>query len=289
MIHTQSWRLRTLYWSLVTYLSHASLDLYDCPAPRSLPMEFPERSCMRCSKVPKLETLPYQADYKQTGIYFQNQMVDEAAELRWVDASGIEHVAGLLEPGFRVGFMTEEGHVHRAYSTKDGSLLVEHMAGRRPLGSDSSIDMKSLAPYKNDSATGSEFRESESGKRTPGYPNYGFVNTLSVPVQLFWRGEGEERQVYELAAGETYFEGTHQNHEWVVRAQDGQLVTEFAVADVAITKCSPDDPAEVSSEMAKERLTSTIGEPVTIRTCPLNIMDAGVGCMKTATANSYTM
>lgn len=286
MKDTQRSCLRAICWGLIGHMSHAVWALTECPAPRSLPMQFPERSCIRCPEAPQLWTLPRQEDHRTTSIWFRNEMIDEIAELRFVELSGAEHVVGLLEPGRRTGFMTAEGDVTRAYSAKDGRLLVEHMAGRRPLGSDSAIDMARLAAHSDDSISPqqNEFRETPTnGTGTSGYQNYGFVNTLSVPVQLFFRGGGKEHQVYELAAGETFFEGTDPDHEWVARTRDGQLVTAFAAADVSITRCLPTVAPEVNSTAAKQRLSSAVGAPVSSQACSPNATDA------TGSTKSYSM
>eukprot|EP00930_Biecheleria_cincta_P043142 TRINITY_DN29664_c0_g1_i1.p1 TRINITY_DN29664_c0_g1~~TRINITY_DN29664_c0_g1_i1.p1 ORF type:complete len:292 (+),score=52.09 TRINITY_DN29664_c0_g1_i1:59-934(+) len=290
MMDMQRWWLRTISWGLIAHVTHASSALDECPAPRSLPMQFPERSCIMCPEAPQLQTLPHEQDHRMTSIWMRNDMVDEIAELRFVDVSGDEHIVGSLEPGRRTGFHAAEGHVTRAYSAKDGRLLVEHMAGRRPLGSDSAIDMARVAAHPDNDMLPkqSEFRETPAnGTQPPEYPNFGFVNTLSVPVQLFFRGLGKEHQIYELGVGETYFEATGSYHEWVARTRDGQLVTEFTAADVVITRCSP-ALAEAHPTAEKARLSSAVGAPVTDRTCSLNGTGAVVST-KRAIERSYSM
>lgn len=182
----------------------------------------------------------------------------ENAKMRWVDAQGVEHDKGELAPGQHAAFMTQEGHVTRAYSATDGRLLVEHMAGRRILGTDAQVDMRRLArdllgptaavnlQQMNSEAQGSHFRGfvakkvNTTEKVDPdAYPHYGFANTLSVDVQLFFREGFKEKQIYELKPGETYYEVTFPGHEWVARTRNGQLLTEFRVVDVRIADCRP--------------------------------------------------
>ncbi|CAJ1456034.1 unnamed protein product [Effrenium voratum] len=172
-----------------------------CPLPR-LPMDFPERSCLPCGATPRLRTLPAQEDFRPTKISFVNMCAD-VAELRWVDEQGTEHDKGDLRPGSRVVFHTFEGHVTRAYRKRDGRLLMEHMAGRSRLGDEEALevhtkqlDAQGPPVISEDTAEGPvrglDFREVEHGEvQGHGYHNYGFVNTLPVVVQLFWR-EGEQ-------------------------------------------------------------------------------------------------
>eukprot|EP00440_Ansanella_granifera_P040197 gb/GFBE01043602.1/.p1 GENE.gb/GFBE01043602.1/~~gb/GFBE01043602.1/.p1 ORF type:complete len:323 (+),score=48.59 gb/GFBE01043602.1/:1-969(+) len=231
-------------------------DLEECPAPRSLPPAFPERCCVMCPASPQLWPLPDQDSYRKTKVTFRNVMTEDA-EMRWVDSKGVEHDKGVLPAGHRAVFMTQEGHVTRAYSRRDGRLLVEHMAGRRVLGNDSQVDMGMLArdllgpaaavdlEQMNAAAKGSNFRKepippkNDTDKlRDSAFPHYGFTNTLSVDVQLFWRGNGQEKQIYELKPGETHFELTYPGHVWVARTRNGQLLTELRVGDVRIADCA---------------------------------------------------
>eukprot|EP00930_Biecheleria_cincta_P033244 TRINITY_DN23016_c0_g1_i1.p1 TRINITY_DN23016_c0_g1~~TRINITY_DN23016_c0_g1_i1.p1 ORF type:complete len:338 (+),score=39.71 TRINITY_DN23016_c0_g1_i1:58-1071(+) len=242
-------------------------DLDLCPAPTSFPPRLPERCCNTCPSAARLWTMPVQPGFQQTKIAFVNKM-KEPARLRWVDPNGVEHDKDLLAPGATVNVLTHEGHVTRAYSEKDGRLLVEHMAGRRVLGNDAQVDMAKLAhkllgadasvdpvsfvpsspdlEKMNSNPEGKDFRETPTnGTVAPeNYPSYGFVNMLSVDVRLFFRQDGHEYHIYELKPGEVYYERTYPGHEWLARTRDGQLLTEFRVAPVPITDCDKQEENE---------------------------------------------
>jgi len=224
-------------------------DLDLCPAPTSFPPRLPERCCNACPSAAQLWTME-QPGAPQTKIAFVNQM-KEPARLRWVDPTGVEHDTDLLAPGATVNVLTVEGHVTRAYTEKDGRLLVEHMAGVRVLGNDAQVNMTKLARKllgtdatvdlnkMNSKPEGKKFRETPtSGTVIPeNYPSYGFANMLSVDVRLYFRRDGREYHIYELKPGEVYYERTYPGHEWLARTRDGQLITEFRVAAVPITDC----------------------------------------------------
>lgn len=249
--------LLCLLWSQIGHATQLATDLDQCPPPTRFPPSIPERCCNTCPGAPQLWTMPEQPSFAQTKIAFVNKM-EEPARLRWVDSNGVEHDSDLVPPGSTVNALTYEGHVTRAYSEKDGRLLVEHMAGRRVLGSDAQVNMTKLANHllgkkasvnlvqMNKKPKGKFFRETATkGKPGPeNYPAYGFANMLSVAVRLYFRQGGHEYQIYELKPGETYYESTYPGHEWLARTRDGQLLTEFRVAAVPITDCAKHEDSQ---------------------------------------------
>jgi len=248
-------------------------------------MDFPERSCLPCGATPRLRTLPAQEDFRPTKISFVN-LCSDVAELRWVDEQGTEHDKGDLRPGSRMVFHTFEGHVTRAYRKRDGRLLMEHMAGRSRLGDEEALevhtkqlDAQGPPVISEDTAEGPvrglDFREVEHGEvQGHGYHNYGFVNTLPVVVQLFWREGEQERKIFELSPGETYWEHTYIGHEWVARTRDGLLTAELQVADAMLTPCSEDPtggkgPSEEKKQFARRSADCGEGDTEHGRACNL--------------------
>eukprot|EP00931_Biecheleriopsis_adriatica_P092792 TRINITY_DN66572_c0_g1_i1.p1 TRINITY_DN66572_c0_g1~~TRINITY_DN66572_c0_g1_i1.p1 ORF type:complete len:306 (+),score=62.31 TRINITY_DN66572_c0_g1_i1:86-1003(+) len=224
-------------------------DLGACPAPRSLPLVSAERSCNVCPAGPQLWSIPAQPDFRMTNIWFRNNLT-EPIQLNFVGVDGIEYPCGALQPGQRGGFLSQEGHVTRAYAP-DGRLLIEHMAGRRALGGENEVDVRRLAAGDMLAATTAQgmnanaaqveaFKPAEDFE--PAHPdvvkNYGFSNMLSDVLHLFFRDNtGEEKKVYELKPGEHFYQYSVLGHEWVARTKDGHLVSEFSVADVVINDC----------------------------------------------------